>query len=229
MITDERLEAFFGSLRAAKTPFLEDLEREALADGVPIIRPQAQSLLRYVIASAKPHSILEIGTAIGFSAIFMATYGDDDLHIDTIENYDKHIVRAYTNIREAGFEDRIDLIEGDAMTVLEDLVSKGRSYDMIFMDAAKAQYLNYLPLCKSMLLQGGILVSDNVLFDGDIVQSRFAVRRRDRTIHSRMREFLRVISEDKDLITTILPVGDGMTLSVMNDPKSVKSGSEDEK
>ena len=87
-------------------------------------------------------------------------------------------------------------------------------YDLIFIDAAKAQYINYLPVCKKMLCDGGLLVSDNVLFDGDIVLSRFAVRRRDRTIHARMREYLRAVSEDEELVTTILPVGDGMTVSV---------------
>ena len=111
-------------------------------------------------------------------------------------------------------EDVINLIEGDAQTVIEDMASGDDHYDMIFVDAAKAQYLNYLPVCKKLLTSGGILVSDNVLFDGDIVLSRFAVRRRDRTIHSRMREYLRALSEDDELVTTILPIADGMTLSV---------------
>ncbi len=144
----------------------------------------------------------------------MATYGDKDLHIDTIENYEKRIGPAKENIRAAGMEDRINLIEGDAAQIIGELAEEGREYDMIFVDAAKAQYISYLPVCKRLLKSGGILVSDNVLFDGDIVQSRFAVRRRDRTIHSRMREFLRAVSEDEELVTTILPVGDGMTLSV---------------
>ena len=82
------------------------------------------------------------------------------------------------------------------------------------MDAAKAQYPLYLPVCRKLLRTGGILVSDNVLFDGDIVSSRFAVRRRDRTIHERMRQFLRNLTDDEGFVTTILPVGDGMTLSV---------------
>ena len=137
-----------------------------------------------------------------------------NVHIDTIENYKKRITEAKQNIADAGLEEVINLIEGDAESVIEELAAKGKSYDMIFIDAAKAQYLNYLPVCKNLLRTGGILISDNVLFDGDIVLSRFAVRRRDRTIHARMREYLRTIAEDDDLVTTILPIADGMTLSV---------------
>ncbi len=217
MITDERTAAYIDSLSGANTPFLEELEKRSLADGIPIIRSSTQAVLKYVLASSAPEKILEIGAAVGFSSIFMATYGGDGLRIDTIENYEKRIVPARQNIKDAGMEDKINLIEGDATEVIEKLAEEGRSYDMIFIDAAKAQYISYLPVCKKMLRTGGILVSDNVLFDGDIVQSRFAVRRRDRTIHSRMREFLRAISEDEELVTTILPVGDGMTLSVKVD------------
>jgi predicted O-methyltransferase YrrM len=213
VITDERTSTFIDSISGLNTPFLEELEVKAHADGIPIIRRATQSLIKFVLADLKPASILEIGTATGFSAIFMATYGGN-VHIDTIENYKKRINEAKQNIADAGLEEVINLIEGDAESVIEELAAKGKSYDMIFIDAAKAQYLNYLPVCKNLLRTGGILISDNVLFDGDIVLSRFAVRRRDRTIHARMREYLRTIAEDDDLVTTILPIADGMTLSV---------------
>lgn len=213
MITDERTSTFIDSISGLNTPFLEELEVKAHADGIPIIRRATQSLIKFVLADLKPASILEIGTATGFSAIFMATYGGN-VHIDTIENYKKRITEAKQNIADAGLEEVINLIEGDAESVIEELAAKGKLYDMIFIDAAKAQYLNYLPVCKNLLRTGGILISDNVLFDGDIVLSRFAVRRRDRTIHARMREYLRTIAEDDDLVTTILPIADGMTLSV---------------
>ena len=213
MITDERTSTFIDSISGLNTPFLEELEVKAHADGIPIIRRATQSLIKFVLADLKPASILEIGTATGFSAIFMATYGGN-VHIDTIENYKKRIAEAKQNIADAGMEEVINLIEGDAESVIEELAAKGKSYDMIFIDAAKAQYLNYLPVCKNLLRTGGILISDNVLFDGDIVLSRFAVRRRDRTIHARMRDYLRTIAEDDDLVTTILPIADGMTLSV---------------
>ena len=213
MITDGRTSTFIDSISGLNTPFLEELEVKAHADGIPIIRRATQSLIKFVLADLKPASILEIGTATGFSAIFMATYGGN-VHIDTIENYKKRITEAKQNIADAGLEEVINLIEGDAESVIEELAAKRKSYDMIFIDAAKAQYLNYLPVCKNLLRTGGILISDNVLFDGDIVLSRFAVRRRDRTIHARMREYLRTIAEDDDLVTTILPIADGMTLSV---------------
>ena len=214
MITDERTAAYIDSLRKDNTPFLTELERAAADEGIPVIRHPAQSLLKYVLADKAPSRILEIGTAVAFSAIFMATYGSEDVHIDTIENYEKRIISAKKNITAAGMDDKITLIEGDAQTVMEDMAREGRSYDMIFMDAAKAQYPLYLPVCRKLLRTGGILVSDNVLFDGDIVSSRFAVRRRDRTIHERMRQFLRNLTDDEGFVTTILPVGDGMTLSV---------------
>lgn len=214
MITDERTATYIDSLYGGNSPFLEELNRRAIAEDVPVIRKSAQSLLRYILEENKPQNILEIGAAVGFSSIFMATYGRSDLHIDTIENYEKRIREAVVNIEASGFGDRINLIEGDAQEVIELLLDEGRQYDMVFVDAAKAQYINYLPVVKRLLREGGIMISDNVLFDGDIVQSRFAVRRRDRTIHARMREYLRAISEDEELVTTILPVGDGMTLSV---------------
>lgn len=222
MITDERTEAFIDSHGQGLTPFLSELEAKAKADGVPIIRHPAQSLIRFILADHQPLSILEIGAAVGFSSIFMATYGPADLRIDTIENYPKHIEAAGQNIEAAHLSDKINLIEGDAQDVIEELAAGRKSYDMVFIDAAKAQYPSYLPVCKKLLRAGGILLSDNVLFDGDIVQSRFAVRRRDRTIHARMREFLRAVTEDEELVTTILPIGDGMTLSVKTKEKTDK-------
>ena len=213
MITDERTAAFIDTLAGMNTPDLAELEKKAADAGIPIIRRPAQSLLKFILADIEPERILEIGTATAFSAIFMATYGRDVL-IDTIENYKPRIEAAKQNIKDAGLEERINLIEGDALEIIEALAKEQKSYDMIFIDAAKAQYLNFLPVCKGMLRDGGILVSDNVLFDGDIVQSRFAVRRRDRTIHARMREYLRALTEDEELVTVILPIGDGMTLSV---------------
>ena len=213
MITDERTSTFIDSVSGPNTPYLEELEIKAHKEGIPIIRRATQSLLKFILADLKPASVLELGTATAFSAIFMATYGQN-VHIDTIENYEKRIAEAKQNIEDSGFGNAITLIEGDAQSVIEELAAGEKSYDMIFIDAAKAQYLNYLPVCKKLLRTGGILISDNVLFDGDIVLSRFAVRRRDRTIHSRMREYLRAISEDEELVTTILPIADGMTLSV---------------
>ncbi len=212
MITgDERLNAFIDSLDTGNTPFLNGIEKEAKETNVPIIRTQVQSLLKLLLAMRKPATILEVGCAIGFSALLMSEYGPEDCHITTIEKYEKRIPVARENFRRAGKEERITLLEGDAAEILQKMTG---AYDMIFMDAAKGQYIHFLPDVLRLLAPGGILLSDNVLQDGDILESRFAVTRRNRTIHSRMREYLYELKHHPQLETVILPVGDGVTLSV---------------
>lgn len=159
----------------------------------------------------QPSQILEIGTAIGFSAILMSEYMPEDGRITTIEKYEKRIPIARENFRRAGKEGQITLIEGDALEVMGALEG---TYDFIFMDAAKGQYIHYLPDVLRLLSDGGVLMSDNVLQDGDVIESRFAVERRNRTIHSRMREYLYELKHHRQLITSILPLGDGIALSV---------------
>lgn len=212
MITgDERLNAFIDSLDTGNTPFLNEIEKEAKETNVPIIRTQVQSLLKLLLAMRKPATILEVGCAIGFSALLMSEYGPEDCHITTIEKYEKRIPVARENFRRAGKEERITLLEGDAVEILQKMTG---AYDMIFMDAAKGQYIHFLPDVLRLLAPGGILLSDNVLQDGNILESRFAVTRRNRTIHSRMREYLYELKHHPQLETVILPVGDGVTLSV---------------
>ena len=211
MITDERICAFIDSLDIGNTHFLNEIESEAKKTNVPIIRTQTQSLLKVLLAMNKPTTILEVGCAIGFSALFMSEYAPENCHITTIENYDKRIAIARENFKRAGREDKITLMEGDAADILKELDG---TYDLIFMDAAKGQYLNFLPDVLRLLPAGGILLSDNVLQDGDVIESRFAVTRRNRTIHSRMREYLYELTHHPDLATVILPVGDGVTISV---------------
>ncbi len=212
MITgDERLNAFIDSLDTGNTLFLNEIEKEAKETNVPIIRTQVQSLLKLLLAMRKPATILEVGCAIGFSALLMSEYGPEDCHITTIEKYEKRIPVARENFRRAGKEERITLLEGDAAEILQKMTG---AYDMIFMDAAKGQYIHFLPDVLRLLVPGGILLSDNVLQDGDILESRFAVTRRNRTIHSRMRAYLYELKHHPQLETVILPVGDGVTLSV---------------
>lgn len=212
MITgDERLNAFIDSLDTGNTLFLNEIEKEAKETNVPIIRTQVQSLLKLLLAMRKPATILEVGCAIGFSALLMSEYGPEDCHITTIEKYEKRIPVARENFRRAGKEERITLLEGDAVEILQKMTG---AYDMIFMDAAKGQYIHFLPDVLRLLAPGGILLSDNVLQDGDILESRFAVTRRNRTIHSRMRAYLYELKHHPQLETVILPVGDGVTLSV---------------
>lgn len=214
MINSERTEAYLDSLDRGNTDFLNELEEYAHTTNVPIIRRPTQSLIRFMLALNKPGSILEVGTAIGFSAILMAQYSKEDAHITTIEKYEKRIPIAKDNFEKSGFADKITLLEGDAQDILKILADESNTYDFIFMDAAKGQYMNFLPMVKALMKKGSLLISDNVLQDGDIIESRFAVTRRNRTIHSRMREYLFTLTHDEDFVTEILPIGDGVALSV---------------
>ncbi len=217
MISGERMDTFLASLDAGNTPFLDQIEREALETNVPIIRTQTQGLLRFLLAVQKPMSILEVGCAIGFSALLMSEYAPEGCRVTTIEKYEKRIPVAKENFKRAGKQDVITLLEGDAADILKELTGP---YDFIFMDAAKGQYIHFLPEILRLLAPGGLLVSDNVLQDGDILESRFAVERRNRTIHSRMREYLFELTHNEALRTVVLPVGDGVTVScVTRSPK----------
>ena len=211
MITEERISTFINSFDTGNTPFLNELEQFAIETNVPIIRPQMQSFLKLLLAMKQPKQILEVGTAIGFSALLMSEYGPKDLRITTIEKYEKRIPLAKENFRKAGKEEQITLLEGDAAEILKKL---GGPYDFIFMDAAKGQYIHFLPDILRLMPVGGLLISDNVLQDGDVLESRYAVTRRDRTIHSRMREYLYELKHNEQIQTDILPVGDGVTVSV---------------
>lgn len=211
MITEERISTFINSFDTGNTPFLNELEQAAIKTNVPVIRPQMQSLLKLLLAIKRPKRILEVGTAIGFSALFMSEYGPKDCKITTIEKYEKRIPIARENFKAAGKEESILLLEGDAAELLKTLEGY---YDFIFMDAAKGQYIHFLPDILRLMPEGGLLVSDNVLQDGDVMESRYAVTRRNRTIHARMREYLYELKHHDQLQTDILPVGDGVTISV---------------
>lgn len=211
MIIDERMSVFIDSMGRDNPPFLNEIEQYAARNRVPVIRRGMQQLLRFLLAYAKPERILEIGTAIGFSALLMREYAPTGCHITTIEKYEKRIPIARENFARAGAEEDITLLEGDAAEILGVLEGE---FDLIFMDAAKGQYINFMPDTLRLLAPGGLLVSDNVLQDGDIMESRYAVTRRNRTIHSRMRDYLYELTHHPQLETIILPVGDGVTLSV---------------
>lgn len=211
MVDDERITSFINSLDPGNDEFLDELEREALSGGVPIIRKDTQALLKFLMMQAEPKNILEVGCAVGFSALLMARYSSPETRITTIEKYEKRIPVAKENFIKYDRDNKITLLEGDAAEILKTL-SPG--YDFIFMDAAKGQYINFLSDCLRILNKGGLLISDNVLQDGDVFESRFAVTRRNRTIHARMREYLYELKHNEQLNTVILTVGDGMTLSV---------------
>ena len=210
MITDERFVTYIHSLEKPNSEILTEIEQAAHKDLVPIIRKEMESFLRVILTIKHPKEILELGTAIGYSAILMSECCD--AKITTIENYEKRIPIARENIKKAGKSDQIELLEGDALEVMKTLPKE--KYDFIFMDAAKAQYINYLPEVMRLLIPGGVLITDNVLQDGDLIQSKFVVRRRDRTIHKRMREFLETVKHDERLETSIVPIGDGIVMAV---------------
>ena len=211
MIVDERMVTYIRSLERPENPVIEAIEQEALDSFVPIIRKETQSFLKVMMLMNRPARVLEVGTAVGFSAILMSEYLPEGSHITTIENYEKRIPIARNNFKRAGKEEQITLIEGDALEVMETLEGP---YDFIFMDAAKRQYIHYMPEAVRLLSDGGILMSDNVLQDGDIIESRFAVERRNRTIHSRMRDYLYELKHSDVLETSIIPLGDGVALSI---------------
>lgn len=211
MITDERFTAYINSLENGNPPYLDELEAYAKKTQVPIIRKEMQSLMRTLLVMNKPKQILEVGTAIGFSALFMSEFMPRDGHITTIEKYEKRIPIAKENFRKFHKEEQIKLLEGDAAEILKELKEP---FDFIFMDAAKGQYIHFLPDVLRLLAPGGLLVSDNVLQDGDIIESKYAVTRRDRTIHKRMREYLYTLKNHEQLETAILTLGDGAALSV---------------
>ena len=211
MIVDNRITEYLHSLETSRGELLDTIEKKAIEDGVPIIRSETAALLRSLTAALRPENILEIGTAVGYSALQMCQVMPANCHITTIEKYEKRIPEAKENFRKAGEESRITFLEGDADMWLKEL--KGKQFDLVFMDAAKGQYLNWLPLLLDLMPVGAVLISDNVLQDGDVVQSRFAVQRRNRTIHSRMREYLYELKHMEEFEPAVIPIGDGVTIS----------------
>ena len=211
MIVNDRIRDYLHSLESSQGVLLDTIEKEALEAYVPIIKRETASLLRTMVAALKPARILEIGTAVGYSALLMCQAMPRECHITTIEKYGKRIPVARRNFKKAGEEGRITLLEGDADVLLKEL--EGRSFDLVFMDAAKGQYLHWLLQLLKVMPVGAVLISDNVLQDGDIVESRFAVQRRNRTIHSRMREYLHTLKHMEELETAVIPIGDGVTIS----------------
>lgn len=211
MISKERTDVFINSLDSGNSPLLDEIETESLQNYVPIIRKDMQGFLKFILAVRKPERILEVGTATGFSALLMAENTSSDTLITTIEKYEKRIPVAKENFKRAEKENRITLLEGDATDILKELTGE---FDFIFMDAAKGQYLSFLPDVLRLLTPGGMLITDNVLQDGDVLESRYAVTRRNRTIHNRMREYLYELKNHPALDTVILTVGDGIAVSV---------------
>lgn len=211
MIVDQNITDYVRSLMKEEKNLLGEIEYEARQNHVPIVKPETKELLRMLVLLKQPMKILEVGAAVGFSSLYMNKYQPTGGNIITIERNEKRIKKAKENIHKMGKEEQITLLEGDAIEILKSLDG---SYDFIFVDAAKGQYIHFLDDVLRLLSPKGLLVSDNVLQDGDVAKSRYAIERRDRTIHKRMRNFLYTIKNHPQLETTILPVGDGVAISM---------------
>ena len=199
-------------IRVLQPPYegvLSEIQEAAIDNDVPIVPHEVARFLSVILTMKKPKRILEIGTAVGFSASLMSKYLDDGGHITTIDRYDIMLADAKKNIARMGIEDKVTILEGDANDILPTLEGP---YDVIFMDAGKGQYMNFLPHCLRLMPVGGILIADDILQGGYIAKSRYAVERRQRTIHKRLRNFLWEITHNPILETCLLPVGDGIAL-----------------
>ena len=214
MADHERFESFLESISDGLPEYLLDLEIENIKNNIPIIRKGSQRLIRFMLELKKPLNILEVGTATGFSAIFMLEFLNKKAKITTIEKMEERAAKAEENFKKFDKNGQINLIKGDAIDILSELVSKEKTYDFIFMDAAKGQYINFFEDIKKLLVSGGILITDNMLQEGRLLDSRYTVVRRDRTIHSRMREYVNALLTDKDFETMLLESGDGMAVSI---------------
>ena len=220
-----RMEVFLNSLEPPYPEPLIRLEADARARRIPIIRRPTMSLLRYLVLTRKPVEILEVGTAIGFSALFMNTYQPGSGTVYSIEKMEERYREAQQHVAEAGRQDRIFLEHGDAAESLERLITENRAFDFAFMDAAKGQYPAFLPAMEALLKPGGLLVTDNVLQEESLLESKYIIERRDRTIHERMRSYLYTLKHSSAWETLILPEGDGVALSVRTEVRRIPGGS----
>ena len=194
------------------SPILSEIETQ-IAMGTetwPIIRPEVADFIRVQLSLIQPSTILEIGTAVGYSSILMSDYLKEGGKITTLERFEYMLDKARENISKAQLEDKIEIIEGDAAETL--LTLPDEYYDVVFMDCAKGQYINFLPECIRVLKPGGLLITDNVLHKGSVAKSRYLIERRQRTTHSRLREFLWEIMHSDQLISSVMPIGDGLAL-----------------
>ena len=211
MITNPKILEYLDIISPVNSEPVEKVREKARENYIPIIKRDTENLLKFVLKMQKPESILEIGCATGYSAIVMLE--NSDANIVTIEKMPERVEEAKKNIKYANLEDRAKIIEGDAGEILERLVNENKKFDFIFMDAAKAQYITWLPTVKALLKDKGIIFSDNCLQEGDLLESSFAIRKRDKTIHKRMRDYIYLLLHDEDLESWIFSIGDGVLLS----------------
>ncbi|KGI42473.1 O-methyltransferase [Clostridium tetani] len=206
-ITYDYMEEYIRGLIKDEDDFLKELEEFAKENSVPIIHKEVGRFLEVLINIKKPKRILELGTAIGYSAILMEKASQGKSSITTIERDRDMVALANENIKKSGYEEKIKIVEGDCLEVLSKIDEK---FDLIFMDAGKGHYNHFFPECLRLLGGNGIIVGDNVLFRG-MVASDHLVKRRKITIVKRMRKFLDMVSQE-EFLTSIIPMGDGLAL-----------------
>lgn len=211
MITNPKVLEYLDIISPVNSKVIEEIRVEAKRNYIPIIKRDTENFLKFILKMQNPGSILEIGCAVGYSAAVMLENSDAD--IVTVEKMPERVEEAKRNIKYADFESRASILEGDAGEILKSLADKGEKFDFIFMDAAKAQYITWLPIVKKLLKESGMIFSDNCLQEGDLAESSFAIRKRDKTIHKRMREYIYLLLHDETLESWIFSIGDGVLLS----------------
>lgn len=209
-ITYDYMSKYLKGLIGESEGVIKELEDFAQEHNVPIVREETARLIEFMVTTKKPKKILELGTAIGYSSILMALTLNGDVQITTIERDEKMVEIASNNIKKAGLENNITIMEGDCLSILENL---NEEFDMIFIDAGHGHYCEFLPHCLRMLSKEGVIMADNVLFRGMVACNELMVKRKI-TIVKRMRKYLDMVSQDENLMTTVLPMGDGIALTV---------------
>lgn len=209
-ITDENVKRFIRERIFERSPIFLQLEAYAAEHYVPIIQPETASFLKQIVHLKKPARILEIGTAIGYSAMVFASACSHDVHIDTIEKSPEMVELAKKNIDRSRFAKYINVIEGEATAVLKKMDQEYK-YDLIFIDAAKGQYMKFFELALNFANEDCIIICDNVFIQG-LVANFEAVERKNRTMVRNMIGFVDMITSDKSFETSLVPIGDGLAI-----------------
>lgn len=211
-LTEDYIAKYIDDLQTDCEGQLGELQRWAYEQGLPIIPKEVVKLLGFVLGLKKPKAILEIGMAVGFSASFMSQFLAEDGYIKTIDRYPLMIEKAKENFKKFNLEDKITILEGNANDILPTLDHNEEQFDFVFMDAAKGQYINILPDVLRLTKVGGVIMADDILQEGRVAQDYFEIPRRQRTIHARLNEFLKEITHNDKLRTSIVAIGDGVAL-----------------
>ncbi|NLT96205.1 MAG: O-methyltransferase [Clostridia bacterium] len=207
-LLDSNLQLFIKSLLPERDNLLLTMEDYARDYHISIIEPEIGQLLKFLVCVTNPKNILEIGTAIGYSTLWMARALAEDARITTIELVPQRLQVAESNFEKAGVIDKIIRINGDAREIIYEL---DEVYDFIFLDAAKGQYSEFLDLTSKLLKPGGLLVADNVLLNGWVIDLKYPERRK-KTMVYKMRGFLEELKENQGFVSSIIPLGDGVAL-----------------